>query len=223
MRSTMPKMRDKETRRQGDKETPPLSVSLSPPLRVSLSLLAALALFLCGCDRKTMHNQGRVKPLEPSGFFVDGKSSRSLLPGTVARSALTGIRTSSQRELGGSGKYPFEITEDVLHRGQERFNIHCSVCHGYLGDGRGMVVQRGFTQPPSFHEPRLRDVEPDQHYYDVISNGWGAMYSYGDRLSPSDRWAIIAYIRALQISQHAPPELAAAVPAKPNAPEKNEQ
>jgi mono/diheme cytochrome c family protein len=98
--------------------------------------------------------------------------------------------------------FPFPITRQVLERGRERYNIYCTPCHGYTGEGRGMIVQRGFPQPPSYHTDRLRQA-PVGHLYDVISNGYGAMYSYAARISPEDRWAIVAYIRALQLSQHA--------------------
>jgi cytochrome c553 len=96
---------------------------------------------------------------------------------------------------------PYPITRALLARGQERYNIYCSPCHDYTGSGNGMIVQRGFLPPPSYHSDRLRNVA-DRHFYDVITNGFGAMYSYGDRVSPSDRWAIAAYIRALQLSQN---------------------
>jgi len=106
--------------------------------------------------------------------------------------------------------FPFTITQTVLQQGQERYNIFCTPCHGYDGYGKGMIVQRGFSPPPSFHQDRLRTA-PVGHFFDVITNGYGAMYSYGDRIPPADRWAIIAYIRALQLSQDAkladvPPE-----------------
>jgi mono/diheme cytochrome c family protein len=98
---------------------------------------------------------------------------------------------------------PPQLTSALLQRGQQRFNIYCTPCHGYAGDAHGMVVQRGFPAPPSFHIDRLR-AAPTQHFYDVISNGWGAMYSYADRVAPADRWAIAAYVRALQESQNMP-------------------
>ncbi|HJT06952.1 MAG TPA: cytochrome c, partial [Stellaceae bacterium] len=97
---------------------------------------------------------------------------------------------------------PFPATAQVLERGQQRFNVYCSPCHGEAGDGNGMIVQRGFPRPPSYHIDRLRQA-PSQHFYDVISNGYGAMYSYAARVAPADRWAIVAYIRALQASQNA--------------------
>ncbi len=103
------------------------------------------------------------------------------------------------------------VTRQSLARGRERFNIYCAVCHGATGDGNGMIVQRGFPQPPSFHDQRLRDA-PAGHFVDVITNGYGVMYSYASRVAPEDRWAIAAYIRALQLSQHA-----ASADAEPNA------
>lgn len=184
---------------------------------LNITLVLAAALVVGGC-KKTMKDSGRIKPLGVSDFFADGRSARGIQPGTVARDALSAdVLIPAHSKPPATDTYPFEITDEVLHRGRERFNIYCSVCHGYLGDGKGMVVQRGFTPPPSFHIPRLRDQEPDKHFYDVISNGWGAMYSYGDRVKPDDRWAIIAYIRALQLSQHAPAELATAA-ANPSTP-----
>ena len=141
-----------------------------------------------------MNNKGRVKPNEPVGFFADGNSARSLPEGAVARDA--------QFPAAIADDFPFAITRKDLVRGQERYNIYCSVCHGYVGDGDGMVVRRGFTKPPSFHIDRLRQAPPG-HVVSVISNGFGAMYSYSDRVNMDDRWRIAAYIRALQLSQHA--------------------
>jgi mono/diheme cytochrome c family protein len=101
-------------------------------------------------------------------------------------------------------QFPFVITKKDLERGQDRFNIYCTPCHDYTGGGRGMIVQRGFPPPPSYHIDRLREA-PAGHFFDVMTNGLGAMYSYAARISPEDRWRIAAYIRALQLSQHASP------------------
>ena len=164
---------------------------------------AAAALFLSAC-RLDMHVQPKYKPLAPSSFFDDGRSARPVVPGTVARGHLeideqlyTGMVNGKPAET-----FPFPITREDLQRGQERFNIFCSPCHGRLGNGQGMIVQRGFPPPPSYHEDRLRQA-PVGHFFDVITNGYGRMYSYASRVPPEDRWRIIAYIRGLQLSQHA--------------------
>src|SRR3954469_15664999 len=159
--------------------------------------LAALCMVCLSCDEGSMTNNGRVKPHEPVGFFADGNSSRPLVEGTVSRDAVFASTIPDD--------FPFAITRKDLLRGQERYNIYCSVCHGYVGDGDGMVVRRGFTPPPSFHLDRLRAAPPG-HYVRVITNGFGAMYSYSDRVNMEDRWRIAAYIRALQLSQHADPK-----------------
>jgi len=153
-----------------------------------------LLIFAFGCDEGSMTNNGRVKPHEPVPFFADGNSARPLPEGTVSRDA----------SFPGAipDDFPFAITRKDLARGQERYNIYCSVCHGFVGDGDGMVVRRGFTKPPSFHIDRLRQSPPG-HVVQVITNGFGAMYSYSDRVNMEDRWRIAAYIRALQLSQHA--------------------
>lgn len=151
-----------------------------------------------------MHDQPRYEPLEGSSFFADQRSARPLVEGTVPRGFL---RTDEQLYTGKSGgqpvdTFPFPITKQVLERGRERYNIYCSVCHGRDGTGNGMIVQRGFTHPPSFHIDRLRQA-PVGHFFNVMTNGIGAMYSYASRVRPEDRWAIAAYIRALQLSQNA--------------------
>jgi len=151
-----------------------------------------------------MQIQPRYNPYDPSDFFADGRSVRQPVTGTVARSELV----AGSDEVLYTGKldgkdvtaFPFPITRAVLERGRERFNIYCTPCHGMAGDGDGMIVQRGFQHPPSYHIQRLRDA-PVGHFFDVITNGFGAMYSYGYRVPPRDRWAIIAYIRALQYSR----------------------
>ena len=156
-----------------------------------LGMLTA-ALFMVGCEQD-MVDQPKYEPYEASALFPNGQSSRPLVAGTVARSTPLESRPVTM---------PFKVTPERLHRGQERFNIYCVPCHSVLGDGEGMIVQRGFPHPPSYHEERLRQA-PDVHYYDVITNGYGVMYSYAARVAPDDRWAIVAYIRALQLSQHA--------------------
>lgn len=168
---------------------------------VPLAMLALLA----GCERNEMHRQARVDPLEASDFFADGRASRNPVPGTVARGQLETDHALYQGKVDGKlvTTFPFPITKWVLKRGEQRYNIYCSVCHGYLGNANGMIVQRGMIRPPSYHIDRLRNA-PVGHFYDVITNGYGAMYSYADRISPRDRWAIVAYIKALQLSQHYP-------------------
>ncbi|HWB54718.1 MAG TPA: cytochrome c [Tepidisphaeraceae bacterium] len=173
-------------------------------LKYILTPLALLAM-LVGCERNEMHRQARVDPLESSDFYADGRASRNPPEGTIARGHLEVNHAFYQGKVDGKliDEFPFPITQGVLNRGQQRFDIYCAVCHGYLGDGDGMIVQRGMIRPPSYHIERLRQA-PVGHFYDVITNGYGAMYSYADRITPRDRWAIVAYIRALQLSQHYP-------------------
>lgn len=149
-----------------------------------------LFLALCGCDN--MEDQPRYEPYEASTFFADGRSSRTPVAGTVARGQL-------DREAVGE-KMP-RPTMVMLERGRERYDIYCSPCHDKLGTGRGIIVERGFQQPPTLHQDRLR-LAADTHLYQVITRGQGAMYAYGSRIPPSDRWAIVAYVRALQLSQN---------------------
>jgi cytochrome c553 len=173
--------------------------------RLALACGGALlgALWLSGC-RNDMHVQPRYNPLDSSDFFEDGRAARPEVPGTVARGQLRTDHYLYAGKVNGVSvsAFPFPVTREVLERGRERYNIYCTPCHGYAGEGRGMIVQRGFPQPPSYHTDRLRQA-PAGHLYDVITNGYGAMYSYAARISPEDRWAIAAYIRALQLSQHA--------------------
>jgi len=159
-----------------------------------------------------MHDQPRYEALEASTFFEDGRSARPEVPGTVARGLL---KEDKHFYTGKSGNayvdtFPFPITREVLERGRERFEIFCAVCHGRAGNGEGMIVRRGFRQPPSYHSDRLRKV-PVGHIFDVITNGFGAMPDHSSQIPARDRWAIIAYIRALQLSRQAtladvPPE-----------------
>ena len=165
-------------------------------------LLAGLVL-TSGC-RQDMHDQPRYEPLEASAFFADGRSARSPIPGTVARGQLRADTHLYTGKISGelAATMPFPVTHDLLQRGQERYNIYCSPCHDRVGTGQGMIVRRGFQRPPSFHTPRLREA-PIGHYVDVISQGFGAMMGYAAQVKPHDRWAIAAYIRSLQLSQHA--------------------
>jgi Cytochrome C oxidase, cbb3-type, subunit III len=164
--------------------------------------LGALSLLVAGC-RLDMHVQPKYLPYDPSTFFDDGRSERPLVPGTVARGHLRLDELLYTGKENGVlvDKFPFPITRADLERGRERFNIYCTPCHDYTGSGRGMIVQRGFPPPPSYHIDRLRSA-PAGHFFDVITNGLGSMYSYAARVEPEDRWRIVAYIRALQLSQH---------------------
>jgi hypothetical protein len=235
-------------------------------LWASLFCLLLVAL-MTGC-RQDMHNQPKYEPLEPIeplGSITDGRSSRPLVEGTVARGSLDDDPYLSASKLGGgaqsgnaqsgnaqsgganapnllqqtpsaqvdaniggqgmtvgaqsaqgqtgqgfSDTFPFPVTEEVMNRGEERYNIFCSMCHDRTGNGYGMVVRRGYRKPPSFHEDRLRQA-PAGYIFDVITNGFGAMPDYSASINPRDRWAIVAYLRALQLSQRAtvadvPPE-----------------
>jgi cytochrome c553 len=165
--------------------------------------IGAVALLLFGC-RLDMHVQPKYLPYEPTDFFGDGRSERQPVPGTVARGQLRLDELMfTGRENGVVvDKFPFPITKADLDRGRERYNVYCTPCHDYSGTGRGMIVQRGFPQPPSYHIQRLRDA-PAGHFYEVITNGFGAMYSYAARVEPADRWRIAAYIRVLQLSRNA--------------------
>ena len=161
--------------------------------------MAVALLVLTGC-RSEMYEQPRYEPLEPSSFFEDGSSARPLVAGTVPREDPRGAPPAGQGKLAES--VPFPVDRAVLERGQERFRIYCTPCHGELGDGRGMIVRRGFNPPPPYASEELRK-QPIGHYFDVMTRGFGTMYSYASRIPPRDRWAIAAYIRVLQLSQHA--------------------
>jgi cytochrome c553 len=178
-----------------------MRLSTSPTLR--LLAVVALALLLSACGRN-MADQPRLDPLQASPFFADGTGQRPILEGVVSRQR-GGIDPSfftGQGPTGMLAEIPFELTLAVLQRGKERYDIYCSVCHGYTGEGDGMIVQRGFPRPASFHEQRLLDA-PAGYYVSAITNGFGRMYSYASRVVPEDRWAIAAYIKALQLSQNA--------------------
>jgi len=188
-------------------------------------LLTAYCLLAVGC-RYDMQDQPRYKYYKKSDFFADGRASRDLPEGTVARGNLrenkdfyTGkidnpnANAPVQTTIDATGntlvssfpndiaKIPVPVTKELIDRGQERYNIYCIVCHGPVGGGDGMVVRRGYPKPPTYHDDRLRNA-PDGHYFDVMTNGWGKMNSYAHQVSVADRWAIVAYIRTLQISQN---------------------
>ena len=151
-----------------------------------------------------MHIQPKYLPYEGTDFFADGRSERQPVPDTVARGQLRLDELFYSGKVNGveADLFPFAITRADLDRGRERFNVYCTPCHDYTGSGEGMIVQRGFPQPPSYHITRLRTA-PVGHFYGVITNGFGAMYSYAARIEPADRWRIAAYIRVLQLSQNA--------------------
>jgi mono/diheme cytochrome c family protein len=190
-------------------------------------LLIAYCFLALACGvRFDMQDQPRYKAYKKSEFFNDNRASRNLPPGTVARGFLkenkalyTGKidnpdpNAAVQTTTDASGntlvssfpnaidEFPIPVTKELVDRGQDRFNIYCIVCHGPVGAGDGMIVRRGFPQPPTYHDDRLRNA-PVGHFFDVMTNGWGRMNSYADKLSAADRWAVVAYIRTLQLSQN---------------------
>ncbi|MGH9313761.1 MAG: c-type cytochrome [Vicinamibacterales bacterium] len=151
-----------------------------------------------------MHDQPKYEPLEASTFFRDGQASRPLVEGTVARGQLREDEHLYTGKVNGqpATTFPFAITREMMDRGQERYDIYCAPCHDRAGTGDGMIVKRGYRMPQSFHIDRLREAPPG-HFYDVVTNGFGAMPDYRAQIRPEDRWAVVAYIRALQLSQHA--------------------
>lgn len=196
-------------------------------LKNKLLWIATIGLFIVsvGC-RYDMQDQPRYKAYKKSDFFTDGRASRDLPEGTVARNNLrenkvfyTGKKENAdpnvqvQTTTSPSGntlvtsfpndieKSPVPLTKELLERGETKYNVYCTVCHGPVGNGDGMIVRRGYPQPPTYNDDRLRNA-PDGHFFDVITNGWGRMNSYAHQVSPADRWAIVAYIRALQLSQN---------------------
>jgi len=161
-------------------------------------------LLATGC-RQDMHNQPKYRPLRATDFFADGSSARPHVEGTIARGTLQEDEAFFTGKVGTAlvTEMPFPVDESVLDRGEQRYNIFCTPCHDATGGGKGMVVQRGYRQPTSFHTERLRQVAPG-HFFDVMTNGLGAMPDYRAQISARDRWAIVAYIKALQLSQHTP-------------------
>lgn len=176
-------------------------------------LIGAAAVGCCtlAACRRDMHIEPRYNPLAESRFFADGRSARPMVEGTVARGHMTIDQARYTGKINGDDvdQFPIPITKADIERGQQRFNIYCTPCHGRLGDGNGLVVLRGFKQPPSYYSDRLMHA-PVGHFFDVMTNGFGAMASYASRVEPDDRWRIAAYIRALQLSESA---TAADVPA----------
>lgn len=202
----------------------------SPRLPV-LFLIAILPL-AAGC-RRDMQDQPKMKPYRSSTFFADGLSGRQPIEGTVARGFLrtdteyyTGkksVKSASTQNAAANtypddiDTFPFPITEQTVARGRERYDIFCSVCHGLTGNGDGMIVRRGFRRAASFNDDRLRQA-PVGHFFDAVTNGWGAMPSYASQIPVQDRWAIIAYIRALQLSQQNPQAAASPSPVPGSSP-----
>jgi mono/diheme cytochrome c family protein len=194
-------------------------------------LLTACCLLISGCGvRFDMQDQPRYKAYKKSEFFSDNRASRDIPQGAVARGQLhenkafyTGkvdnpnanVQVETTTNAAGNtivtsfpndiDEFPIPVTEELIDRGENRYNIYCIVCHGPLGNGDGMVVRRGFSPPPTYHDDRLRNA-PVGHFFDVMTNGWGKMNSYASVLSAADRWAIVSYIRTLQVSQ-SPDEL----------------
>ena len=169
-------------------------------------LASTVCLFVVSGCRQDMHDQPKYRPLRGTTFFRDGSSARPLVEGTIARGTLQEDEAFFVGKVGGAAvtELPFAVDEHVLDRGEQRYNIYCTPCHDRTGTGRGMVVQRGYRQPPSLHDERLRTAPPG-HFFDVITNGFGAMPDYRAQIAPRDRWAIVAYIRALQLSHRASP------------------
>ena len=175
---------------------------IDPSLPKSALRICALAslLLTAGCSLKQdMALQPKDRPLWPSDFFSDGRSARPLVENTVPRGALIFEELAVPKD---SNAFPLPLTMDLLNRGEDRYKVFCTPCHGLQGDGNGMVAMRGMKHPPSYHEERLRQVT-NGYIYDVITNGFGAMLGYSAQVPPGDRWAIIAYVRALQLSRNA--------------------
>jgi len=173
------------------------------PSRISLAVgLGACLALVAGCDhlRQDMGSQPKNRPLSPSEFFADGRSERPLVENTVARNSTADDDLFVAKD---SNRFPVTVDMALLERGEERYKIFCSPCHGLQGDGNGMVAMRGMKHPPSFHQQRIRQ-EPSGYIYDVITNGFGQMLGYSAQVPPRDRWAIIGYVRALQLSRNAP-------------------
>jgi hypothetical protein len=179
-------------------------ISASPMRQMSRAVTtvcaAACLALLGGCSLKQdMAQQPKNRPLSPSDFFTDGRSERPLLENTVARGSIADDVLFVPKE---SNNFPLPVTQELLERGEGRYKIFCTPCHGLQGDGNGMIAMRGMKHPPSYHQDRLRQV-PNGYIYDVITNGFGAMFGYSAQIPPRDRWAIVAYVRALQLSRNA--------------------
>src|SRR5215467_13843881 len=176
-------------------------------MRISASLtrgflLTACGLFMLGCNeellRQDMANQPKNRPLSTSDFFADGRSERPLIENTVARGSIANDGLIVPKD---SNAFPLPIDQKLVERGENRYKIYCTPCHGLQGDGNGLIVMRGMKRPPSYHIDRLRQ-SPNGYFYDVIGNGFGAMNGYSAQIQPKDRWAIVLYVRALQLSRN---------------------
>jgi len=172
-----------------------------PFIACALALVSSLGLAAC---RQDMHDAPRYEVYEASSSFADGRASRNLPAGTVARGQLRDDEHLYTGRVDGypAATFPFAIGAAELRRGQDRYTIYCTPCHGQLGDGKGMVVQRGLRQAATYHQERLQRAQPG-YFFDVITNGFGAMQGYAEQIPPRDRWMIAAYVRALQLSQNA--------------------
>ena len=174
-------------------------------MRTLSSLAMIVAAFLCATAcRQDMQDQPKYKPLGASSFFADGRQARPIPAGTIARDELNDNDAFHTGQQNGAflDVIPTQVDSKLLERGRARFDIYCSPCHGRTGDGNGMVAQRGVKIPANLHTDRLRSVPPG-YLYQVIANGYGAMGDYGDQIPVNDRWAIVAYVRALQLSRNA--------------------
>jgi len=199
------KLKDRARTRVRARARNSLADAVSGCCRLPLHAAMLVMLLLTACrPEQDMANQPSYDPLEPSTFFGDGQSARPRVEGTVARGTLKEDTFLYTGKVDGKlvDSFPFPVTKQVLERGRQRYDIYCSMCHGQTGYGDGMVVRRGYRKPPSFHTAILRNQKTG-HFVDVITNGFGVMPSYGYMVAPEDRWAITAYIRALQLSQNA--------------------
>lgn len=171
--------------------------------RERLAQFICISLLAVGCHQD-MYDQPKIEPLEASTFFEDGMGARPLVPGTVFRGQTIGnpALTTGRNDGAYVEQLPIELSRERLKRGRERFNIFCANCHSRTGDGDGMVVRRGFPRPPTFHSDRLRGV-PVGYVFQVITSGHGAMPAFAHQIAVDDRWAVVAYLRALQLSRHA--------------------
>ena len=173
------------------------------------SVVVLLSFLAAGCTNQSMTRQAHYGPNDPAPVFANGSAAQPLPPGTVSQ---------GDAEYDKASATPPPVDMALLERGKQRFEIFCAPCHGYEGDGNGAIVRRGFPHPPSYYEPKLMQADA-QLFFDTITNGYGVMYSYGSRVPPHDRWAIAAYIRALQQSRSATlaeaPEAAPALQAAP--------
>ena len=179
--------------------------TVSNSKRLSKGALTLSTLFLLAGCRQDMHDQPKYVPLRPSDFFADGRSARPLPEGTVSRGNLredTLFYTGKGADGKPSNQFPMPVTRELILRGEQRYNIYCTPCHDRTGNGNGMIVRRGYRRPPTYHSDRMRE-QPNGYFYDVITNGFGAMPDYAAQIQPPDRWAIVSYIRVLQRSQQA--------------------